>query len=75
MTKIAQVLAAWKLQGSAPSLDGIKKAIEKFWYTNNVVLTPVKDNEWSVANAKGVVDGCRVIFKGGRYRFEFESGK
>ena len=57
------------LLASAPTLDGIKTVIEKFYYSEKELL-PVAPNEWSITGKNGVLNGMRVILKRGRYRFE-----
>ena len=57
------------LLASAPTLDGIKAVIAKFYYSEKDLL-PVAPNEWSVIGKNGVINGMRVILKGKRYRFE-----
>lgn len=41
-------------------------------YWSAVEFKPSGPNVWDVHNSKGKVDGFKVIFKGGRYRFEDE---
>jgi len=62
--------AKGKLLASAPSLDGIKEMIGKYWYSKEIVLQKTSDDTWSVANGKGLQKGYKVVLKGGRYRFE-----
>ena len=57
------------LLGSAPTLDGIKTVIAKFYYSEKELL-PVSDNEWQIIGKNGVLNGMRVILKSKRYRFE-----
>ena len=57
------------LLGSAPTLDGIKAVIAKFYYSEKELL-PVAPNEWSIIGKNGVLKDMRVILKRGRYRFE-----
>ena len=57
------------LLGSAPTLDGIKSIVEKFYYSEKELL-PVSDNEWQIIGKNGVINDMRVILKKGRYRFE-----
>ena len=57
------------LLGSAPTLDGIKNVIAKFYYGEKELL-PVVPNEWQIISKNGAINGVRVIFKKGRYRFE-----
>jgi hypothetical protein len=59
-----------KLLASSADLEGIKKMIGEYWYSKDVALHKTGDDTWSVANAKGVQKGYRVVLKGGRYRFE-----
>ena len=63
-----------KLLGSAPDLDKIKKMIGQYYYSHNITLKEVSDNEWEIHNAKGKIDDVRVVLVKGRYRFELELG-
>jgi len=60
-----------KKLASSGDLEGITKMISKYWYSNNITLTPLSDKEWSVSNAKGLVNGFHVIKKGNKYIFEY----
>ena len=57
------------LLGSAPTLDGIKSVIAKFYYSEKELLS-ASDNEWQIIGKNGVLNDMRVILKKGRYRFE-----
>jgi len=57
------------LLGSAPTFDGIKSIVEKF-YCSEKELISVASNEWQIIGKNGVLNGMRVILKKGRYRFE-----
>ena len=57
------------LLGSAPTLDGIKSVIAKFYYSEKELL-PVSANEWQIICNNGALNGVRVILKNKRYRFE-----
>ena len=57
------------LIGSAPTLDGIKDVIAKFYYGEKELLSLVP-NEWQIIGKNGAINGVRVILKGKRYRFE-----
>ena len=57
------------LLGSAPTLDGIKAVIAKFYYGERELIS-VSDNEWKIIGKMGVLKYARVILKKGRYRFE-----
>ena len=57
------------LLGSAPTFDGIKSIVEKFYYSEKDIL-PVAPNEWQIIGKNGVINDMRVILKKGRYRFE-----
>ena len=57
------------LLGSAPTFDGIKSVIAKFYYGEKDLL-PVASNEWQIIGKNGVINDMRVILKKGRYRFE-----
>ena len=56
---------------SAGTLEDIRKSIVKFYCGSSVTLTEtIPGKQWSVATGKGLCDNMRVIFKGGRFRFE-----
>lgn len=57
------------LLGSAPTFDGIKAVIAKFYYSEKELLS-VATNEWQIVGKNGVINDMRVILKKGRYRFE-----
>ena len=57
------------LLGSAPTLDGIKAVIAKFYYGEKELLS-LSTNEWQIIGKNGVINDMRVILKKGRYRFE-----
>lgn len=57
------------LLGSAPTLDGIKTVIAKFYYSEKELIS-LSANEWQIIGKNGAINGVRVIFKKGRYRFE-----
>ena len=57
------------LLGSAPTLDGIKNVIAKFYYSEKE-LSPLSANEWQIIGKNGVLKGVRVILKKNRYIFE-----
>lgn len=57
------------LLASSPTLDGIKAVIAKFYHFEKELL-PVSANEWQIIGKNGVLKYARVIFNGGRYRFE-----
>jgi hypothetical protein len=71
---VFQESETWTLIASAASLEKMQAVIAKYWYSSSITLTPVRDGEWSVANAKGVRDGFRVVKVGGRFRFENRNG-
>jgi hypothetical protein len=54
-----------QLLASSSSQEGIIECISKFFYSKSIKL----DGE-DVHNAKGKINGVRVIQKKGRYRFE-----
>ncbi len=62
-----------KLLGTSPSLESVKKLLADFWYgdAKDYSFNEVSDNEWTINNSKGLVDGFRIIKKNNRYRFEY----
>ncbi len=69
MKKYKQVKEETKKLATSPTLEGIKKLIGQYFYSPNIVLTPISDNEWSVANLKGILN-YKVILKNKRYIFQ-----
>ena len=64
MAKGGQLLA------SSPTLDGIKDIVSKYYYSSNIRLDRMGDtNLYEVSNAKGKINGVKVEFSKGRYRF------
>jgi hypothetical protein len=56
--------------GSSPTLDGIKKIIGNYYYSNNISLQKINDtDEYEVHNAKGKINSVKVIEKKGRFQF------
>ena len=51
-----------QLLATSGNEHGIVKLIKQFWYSTNITLVPTDDpNVWDVHNAKGKVNGFRVI--------------
>ena len=63
---------AWKLQGSASSLEDLTSMIKEKLYWSVVNTEKVDDKTWRVGNTKGYFDHFRIIKKGKRYRLEIE---
>ena len=60
-----------QLLATSGNEHGIVKLIKQFWYSTNITLVPTDDpNVWDVHNAKGKVNGFRVIKIKNKYRFE-----
>ena len=61
-----------RMFGSDGSIEGIKKGIEKFYYSKpgTIQLVETSENTWDVHNTKGKIDGVQVVKKGNRFRFE-----
>lgn len=57
------------LLGSAPTLDGIKAIIARYYYGEKELLSLVQ-NEWQIIGKNGAINGVRVILRGKCYRFE-----
>jgi len=55
---------------SSPTLKGLEKAIQKYYYSPSIFLEQETENKWSVNNSKGIINSVVVIKKGKRYRFE-----
>ncbi len=58
------------LLASAPTLERITKLVNKFFYSNSIELHEDSSGVYSLINSKGKIDGCRVIKKKNRFRFE-----
>jgi hypothetical protein len=56
----------YKLIGSASNEANMLLLLEKFFYTK----IEIKNNE--IYNGSGKINGCRVVTKSGRVRFEME---
>lgn len=57
------------LYGSAPSLEGIKSVIKRFYAGEEKTLVPETKTTWKVVGENGRILSTRVVKKGGRYRF------
>jgi hypothetical protein len=55
---------------SSPTLKGLEKAIQNYYYSPSIFLEQETENKWSVNNSKGIINSVVVIKKGKRYRFE-----
>ncbi len=55
---------------SSPTLKGLEKAIQNYFYSPSIFLEESGKNKWNVINSKGVVNSVIVIKKGKRYRLE-----
>lgn len=58
------------LLASAPSLDRITKMVNQYFYSTSIELHEDSSGVYSLINSKGKIDGCRVIKKKNRFRFE-----
>ena len=58
-----------KLIGSSTSLEGVRKLISEYWYSSSIRLEPISLSEWNIYNAKGLVNGFKVMKRNGRFRF------
>ncbi len=58
------------LLASAPSLDRITKMVNQYFYSNSIELHEDSSGVYSLINSKGKIDGCRVVKKKNRFRFE-----
>ena len=62
--------------GSSPTKEGIQNVIGKYYFSSNISLHQRGDtNEYDVHNAKGKVNGVKVVEKKGRYQFVEDSNK
>ena len=55
---------------SSPTLKGLEKAIQNYFYSPSIFLEESGKNKWNVINSKGVINSVIVIKKGKRYRLE-----
>ncbi len=58
-----------KLIGSTSDLDQLKDMVFK-WFYSEISLVPDGLRQWKIHNSKGEIEGCRIVLKGKRYRFE-----
>jgi hypothetical protein len=59
------------LLGSSSSIDGIKKIISDYFFSNSVELKPKDDpNGFDVYTGMGHLPKFQVIKKGNKFRFE-----
>lgn len=74
MSKATELLelVEGRLLGSAGSLEAIRSMIGDWAFSSNITLKQVGKDEWEVHNAKGLVDGVKVIQKKKRFRFEMK---
>lgn len=63
-----------KMLGSAGSQEQLKALVEKYFYSSNISFVASDDGSFAVHNAKGKIEGFRVVEKKGRWRFEMEPG-
>lgn len=55
---------------SSPTLKGLEKAIQNYYYSPSIKLEEIGENKWNVVNSKGIITSVIVVKKGKRYRFE-----
>jgi hypothetical protein len=58
------------LLASAPTLERITKLVNQYFYSTSIELHEDSSGVYSLINSKGKIDGCRVIKKKNRFRFE-----
>lgn len=65
-------MAPITLYASAPSLDGIRECITRFYCGESKTLVPTGDDSWKLVSTHTGkdLDGMRVIRRRGRFRFE-----
>lgn len=59
-----------KLLASSATLEGVRCLVSKFYCGSTITLNAVDDRQWSISNAIRTLEGVRVVFAKGRYRFE-----
>ena len=62
------------LLASSPTLDGISKLINRYFYSSNWLPVPVDSKTWQIkdmGNLK-IIEGYLITKKKGRYRFSKE---
>jgi hypothetical protein len=70
------IMAEGGVIGSSPTKEGIEKVIGKYYYSSNISLHQRGGtNEYDVHNAKGKVNGVKVVEKKGRYQFVEDKDK
>ena len=61
-----------KLLATSPTLEGIVKMINKFWYSESYSLMPTSHpTVWNISRPDKLMTDYRVMLKSGRYRFEY----
>jgi hypothetical protein len=58
------------LLASAPTMERITKLVNQYFYSTSIELHEDSSGVYSLINSKGKIDGCRVIKKKNRFRFE-----
>ena len=55
-----------KLALSAPTREKLETMAQQYYYSPNVRIS----EKLEISNSKGIIQGCKVILKKGRYRLE-----
>lgn len=59
-----------KLIGSAPTLEMLNEGINKYFYSEIELRKDESSEKWALYSSKGLIEGCYVVLKKKRYRFE-----
>jgi hypothetical protein len=59
-----------KLLASANTLEKSLEQISNYYYSPNIKLIKVAENEWEIHNSKGKINSVTLTFKKGKYKFE-----
>lgn len=58
------------LLASAPTMERITKMVNDYFYSTSIELHEGEHGMYSLINSKGKIDGCLVVKKKNRFRFE-----
>jgi hypothetical protein len=76
LANLEEASDGWKLLGTSPNLEMMKKLIAEYFYGSDKNLKEISNNEWQVLKQSGeVMDKFHVIKSRGRFRFEVKMSK
>ena len=59
-----------KLVGSANTLEQMTALLVKYFGGTKIEIVNVRNGLWNIANSSGHIEGCFIVLKKDRYRFE-----